>query len=870
MPTGHRPETPLRRGDPGDWFYTQEWRRSVAPLDAPGLRRDRPILVLGSDSPLSARLVEALRAEGRPVLLALAGDTCMRGGPDWFVVRPGETNDIEAMVEALRAEHRIPADVVHLWTLAPVGPQAGALARFERVRDRAFRSLVGLARALGRRGFEAKACIHVVSNGAQEVAGEGSFAPLSALLLGTCRVAASELPGLRFRNIDLHHPELDAGVGPDLVRRLLAELVSEAPDDLVALRGRERLVAHVAALRLAARHAGPSWLRERGVYLITGGLGAIGLTLAEHLARKVRARLVLLGRRGLPARDAWAAWFAQHGEFDPTSRKIRRVQAAEDLGAEVMTLAGDVTDPLSVRAAVDAARTRFGKIHGVFHFASVHEEGPLRSRTLASADRVLAPRVLGALNLGEALADADPDFLLFTSTLAAAGGLRGRIDAAAADSCLGSLAAARSAAGRPTFCLGWGEWRAIGMAADRERAFALAAATHPGSPLDHPLLQRQLGVVYGEEVLLGAVSPENEWVLAEHRLVDGTPLLPAAAHLELTLLAHRAVGGTMPIEIRDLAVLRPLGVRGEGPCALRVRLDPSGGELQIEARTAARPDARWEPAASGRIAPSAGEAPIRPLAEIRARCGARRLRLEGHLPQAHLALGPRFACLRAVGFGDGEILAEVELDATFAADLDRYALHPALIEMATSCAHLLIPDWNPVRDFYLPTGYARVRIWRPAPARFLCHVRHRRAGPDEREVTFDVTLLDPDAREIVAIDGLAFARVDELQTLRGEARAEAIPGAYLDERLPDGYLEQSIHVDEGLAAIDRVLCHEPPAHLLVAPHPLAGWIEAVALDATTDAPDEASEVDRQLWELAAGGAESELSEAPPDGEPGLG
>jgi hypothetical protein len=408
------------------------------------------------------------------------------------------------------------------------------------------------------------------------------------------------------------------------------------------------------------------------------------------------------------------------------------------------------------------------------------------------------------------------------------------------------------------------------MAADRERAFALAAATHPGSPLDHPLLQRQLGVVYGEEVLLGAVSPENEWVLAEHRLVDGTPLLPAAAHLELTLLAHRAVGGTMPIEIRDLAVLRPLGVRGEGPCALRVRLDPSGGELQIEARTAARPDARWEPAARGRIAPSAGEAPIRPLAEIRARCGARRLRLEGHLPQAHLALGPRFACLRAVGFGDGEILAEVELDATFAADLDRYALHPALIEMATSCAHLLIPDWNPVRDFYLPTGYARVRIWRPAPARFLCHVRHRRAGPDEREVTFDVTLLDPDAREIVAIDGLAFARVDELQTLRGEARAEAIPGAYLDERLPDGYLEQSIHVDEGLAAIDRVLCHEPPAHLLVAPHPLAGWIEAVALDATTDAPDEASEVDRQLWELAAGGAESELSEAPPDGEPGLG
>ena len=870
MPTGYRPEPAPRRGDPGDWFYTQEWRRSVAPLDAPSLRRNRPILVLGSDSPLSAGLVEALRAEGRPVVLALAGDTCMRGGPDWFVVRPGEGGDIEAMVDALRAEDRLPADVVHLWTLAPKSPQAGPVARFERVRDRAFRSLFHLARALGRRGFESKACIHVISNGMQEVAGEGIFAPLAALLLGTCRVAASEMPSLRLRSIDLHVPEAASGLDLDVARRILAELVSEAPDDLVALRGRERLVAHVAPLRLPARHGGPSWLRERGVYLITGGLGGIGLTLALHLARKVRARLVLLGRRGLPPRDAWGAWIAQHGEFDPTSRRIRRVQAAEDLGAEVMALATDVTDPEAVRAAVEAARTRFGAIHGAFHLAGVREDGPLRGRTLESTDRVLAPRVLGALALGEALADVGPDFLLFTSSLAAAGGLHGRIDAAAADSCLGALAAARSAAGRPTFCLGWGEWREVGMAADRERAFELAAGTRPGTPLDHPLLQRHVGTIYGEEVLLGAVSAEDEWVLAEHRLQGGTPLLPAAAHIEMAQLAHRASGGQTPLEIRDLTLGRPLGVPGGGRCALRVRLDPSGGELHVEARDAALPDSPWELAASGRIAPSAGEPPIRPLAEIRGRCSAHRLRLEGRLPHAHMTLGPRFGCLRAVGFGEGEILAEVELHEAFADDLSRYAIHPALIEMATSCAQLLIPDWNPVRDFYLPTGYARVRVWRETPARFVCHVRHRRVAPDAGAVIFDATLLDADGREIVAIDGLAFGRVDDPRGRHGDSRQDALPDAARDERLPGGYLEQSIHVDEGLAALDRVLGHEPPAHLLVAPHPLAGWIEAVALAGALDAPDDASDVDRQLWDLATGGAAADPSERPLGMEPELG
>ena len=858
MRTRQRPEPAPRRGDPGDWFYTQEWRRSVAPLDAASLRRNRPILVLGSDSPLSAGLVEALRAEGRTVLLALAGDTCMRGGPDWFVVRPGEGGDIEAMIDALRAEDRLPADLVHLWTLAPKSPQGGPVARFERVRDRAFRSLFHLARALGRRGFESKACIHVLSNGVQEVAGEGIFSPLAALLLGTCRVAASELPGLRLRSIDLHVPEAEAGLDLELLRRILAELVCEAPDDVVALRGRERLVAHTAALRLAARHGGPSWLRERGVYLITGGLGGIGQALALHLARKVRARLVLLGRRGLPPRDAWGAWIAQHGEFDPTSRRIRRVQAAEDLGAEVMTLAADVTDPEAVKVAVEAARTRFGAIHGAFHLAGVREEGALRGRTLESTDRVLAPRVLGALALGEALADVGPDFLLFTSTLAAAGALRGRIDAAAADSCLGALAAARSAAGRPTFCLGWGEWREIGMAADRERAFELASAGSSGSPLDHPLLQRRVGVVYGEEVLQGELSAEDEWVLAEHRLHGGTALLPAAAHFEMALLAQRASGGQTPSEIRELSVRRPLGVSAGGRCALRARLDPSDGALQIEARDAGLPDSPWELAASGRILPSAGEAPLRPLAEIRDRCGAHRVRLEGGLPHAQLVLGPRFGCLRALGFGTGELLAELELNEAFAGDLSRYAIHPALLEMATSCAQLLIPDWNPVRDFYLPTGYARVRVWRETPARFVCHVRHRRTSEDERAAVFDATLLDADGREIVAIDGLAFGRVDDPRALQADSRQDAVADAACDERLPAGYLEQSIHADEGLAALDRLLGHEPPAHLLVAPHPLAGWIEAVALEVTAAAPDEASDVDRQLWDLATEAGASEL------------
>jgi NAD(P)-dependent dehydrogenase (short-subunit alcohol dehydrogenase family) len=852
MPTAYPPGDPLRRGDPGDWFYTQEWRRSLPPLAAPSVRRGRPILVLASDSPLAGRLVDGLRAEGRPVLLAIAGETCMRGGPDWFVLRPGASDDIEALIETLRAERRLPADVAHLWTLAPDDRRLGALARFERARDRAFRSLLHLACALDRLGGEAPISLHVLSNGAQEVAAEGVLSPLAALAHGACRVAARELSGLRLRCLDLHAPGPETAGSETLVGRVLAELVAEAPDELVALRGRERFVPRFEPLRLALRPASPGWLRERGVYLVTGGLGRLGLAIAEHLARQVRARLVLLDRRGLPPRETWGEWIAKQGELDATSHRIRRIQAAEDLGAEVMLASADATDPESLQAAVEGARARFGAIHGAFHCASLREQGPLRTREPEAAERVLATKVLGALALEDALADSPPDFLFFAASLAGAGGLPDRIEAAAADTCLAALAAERSAAGRPTFCVGFGPWREVGLAAERARAFERGASARPGSALRHPLLHRRVGAIHGEDVLLGEISATRSWLLSEHRMRGGPTLLPPAALLELALAAWAAAGREGPVEVRDLRVLHPLALPAGHARSLRVRL-ARDGELHVESRDAAGAGGGWLAHAQGGLVAIAGEAPSRPLAEIRQRCGIHRLRLQGALPHAHLELGPRFGCLRGVGFGEAELLAEVELAEAFAADLAEFALHPALLEMATSCAPALIPDFNPVRDFYLPASYARVRVWKRLPGRFACHVRHRRSEEGGAAAVFDATLLDAHGREIAAIDGLAFDRAAGPAALRGAAEDASGAPDGADARFAAAYFEQELHVEEGVAALARLLGNLPPAQLLVAPHPIAGWLEAIELAAKGAPRGEAAEIEPALWELAAVG-----------------
>ncbi|MEZ3179520.1 SDR family NAD(P)-dependent oxidoreductase [Streptomyces pimonensis] len=117
-------------------------------------------------------------------------------------------------------------------------------------------------------------------------------------------------------------------------------------------------------------------LRDSGVYVVTGGAGAIGRVLAEHLARTHAAKLVLIGR----------------SEPDEPTRAWHRTLTG--LGAEVLALRADVARDGELDAALAAARDRFGALHGVFHLAGVADEGR------ADGDRERFARLLGAKTHG--------------------------------------------------------------------------------------------------------------------------------------------------------------------------------------------------------------------------------------------------------------------------------------------------------------------------------------------------------------------------------------------------------------------------------------------------------------------------------------
>jgi NAD(P)-dependent dehydrogenase (short-subunit alcohol dehydrogenase family) len=161
-------------------------------------------------------------------------------------------------------------------------------------------------------------------------------------------------------------------------------------------------------------------LREGGVYLITGGLGAIGFALAEYLAITARAKLALIGRSAFPDKEEWNAWLANHDEEDEVSRKIRKLRDLERLGAEALPISADVADELQMRDALNRVTACFGQIHGVIHAAGdVSPEAFVAIHKIVKSDceRHFSSKIRGVLVIEELLRERELDFCLLLSSL---------------------------------------------------------------------------------------------------------------------------------------------------------------------------------------------------------------------------------------------------------------------------------------------------------------------------------------------------------------------------------------------------------------------------------------------------------------------
>jgi amino acid adenylation domain-containing protein len=369
------------------------------------------------------RSADALYALAWPVARGAVASAALTG--EWLVI--GERDGVGERLRAAGANVTAvePTEVAATFARRNTWHGVVHLAAPER------ESLLALSRGLAKAD-----AVWVVTRGAVALDGE-TISPAAAALWGLGRVLMQEHPEWSLRLV-----EVDAAGAADAIVR---ECLGADAENQTAWRAGVR---HAARLQLLdAPLAPPIALRADATYLVSGGLGALGLLAAGWLVTRGAKHLVLVGRRA------------------PNAETQTQIAAWTAAGVRVEVRAVDIAD----RSAVAALLATLPALRGIVHAAGTTADGAARSLTTEQFARVFAPKADGARHLDELAGDLD--FFVLFSSAASVLGTPGQANYAAANAYLDGLALARRARGKPALSVNWGGWT-VGLAAGLGERYA--------------------------------------------------------------------------------------------------------------------------------------------------------------------------------------------------------------------------------------------------------------------------------------------------------------------------------------------------------------------------------------------------------------
>lgn len=784
-----RPKT-----DMADWFYIPSFKRTAPASLLPHTDSlESTWIVFGDTVGLAAVTQKQLIDQGHRVIVVRSGSSFAEVSEMVFEINPADRDHYDRLLSELRDSGRVPTHVAHLWnvTSSPL-----ALDDLYHAQDYSFYSILYLAQAVISMKITSPIQLGIVSNDMLDVDGDRAVSPEKSTLLGPCKVITKEYSSLHCRAIDVV-------IDPDHLGATAGLLINEimATDDaaVVAYRGKARWIESYEPVRIAKSGAVVPRIRERGTYLITGGMGGIGLVLAEDLARNAKARLVLIGRSPMPPREQWNHFTGD----DETSRKVKSILHIEELGGEVLVCSADTSSIDEMRAAVTTAEARFGTIHGIYHAAGIAGGGIVPLKTREAAEAVLTPKVRGTLVLDSLFRDKPYDFFVLFSSITSILGNVGQIDYAAANAFLNAFAQRRFFEGKPVVAVDWDGWQEVGMLAKSQRKMYGATEEAAYEPFDHPLLQR-FTISRNEETYLATLSAKTHWTIGEHRIA-GTPTLVGTAYVEMARAAANRTAEGREVELRDIYLVAPFMCTSDATRDLRLSISSNGDANSFVFKSKAGQD--WTEHVMGKIVYRDTQPSRRhDIASIIARCTE--VRAEQAFPvkqeeaKATVDVGERWRNIVRVHAGKGEALALLELPEAYSGDLSEFVLHPGLMDTATAFAYKYAGDGT-----YLPFYYKSLLIKGRLPKRIYSYARFEAKNKVPKEVlAFDITITDELGNELVLIEGYTLKKTSAavMELAAGATRSQDLDGAPTADSSIAG-LEQFILPAQGVEALRRIL-----------------------------------------------------------------
>lgn len=462
-----------------EWFYVPAWKREP-PFGATRRPRDDAFWLIFADRYGGGGRVKA-HLDGLRFAAGFVrfGDRFARCGDGSFELNPAGIDDYLKLFEALAVGAAPKAmNIIHLGSVTRDDREHADHSCAAR-QEFGFYSLLHIAQALGELNVSVPISIGIISNRVHEVTGEERLAPEMATVLGPCGVIPKEFPNVKCFNIDLPDEQPIDSLPGEVIARIVSEFADPCRGEVVAYRGRYRWrrdferVALPKALSLEALEhpSGLGRLRRNGVYVITGGTGGIGLSISKYLAQTCQPRIVLTKKSAFPDKSVWKQLSLTREAPQSVLRTIDALMEIEASGGQVEVQVAEVSNRAQMQSVLENALERYGAINGVIHAAGIVRAELIQSKTRATADSVLAPKVDGTMILLDLLEDMPLDFLVLFSSMTAIDTPYAHCDYSAANCFLDACTYAANARNRfHTLTINWPGWKEIGQLAELETA----------------------------------------------------------------------------------------------------------------------------------------------------------------------------------------------------------------------------------------------------------------------------------------------------------------------------------------------------------------------------------------------------------------
>ncbi len=454
-----------KRNSLDKWLYTPVWQqfRNVYPESDLKLKNCGYIIFADTDG-IGEKIASMFSKDSNQVYIIKKGDAFNKSDQFDYTINPEDQTNYEKIFSDVINNHHISYNIIYLWSIENIdNEQELTLGNIHKQMDN-FYSLLYIGKSILALEITKYIRLCVVNNCSQLISDNDEYYPSNALLNGPMNVLPQEISNLSCQIIDIQRQDFISADNNLSYKVLYEELSNPKPEKILVIRGQYLWKQTFIPIPANLSPAGQIPLQCNGVYLITGGIGDIGLTQAHSLVGTNPVNIILVQRSSFPERKEWNDYLNNNSDFDITNRKILKIKALEEKGARIHIYQADVANETQMREVINNIELKIGKINGIIHSAGVVVydlvKNSISNLTPKNCEKVFTAKVTGLITLEKLIRGKQIDFFIINSSISSLLGGIGLTAYAAANSFVDHYVQMKNRVNSPVkwLSINWDAW----------------------------------------------------------------------------------------------------------------------------------------------------------------------------------------------------------------------------------------------------------------------------------------------------------------------------------------------------------------------------------------------------------------------------